>query len=83
MLVDSLSPMALTLEAVLVDSPDTIEMDASLLEHVDTAGMQLLYAFARDARRDGKTLVWHGLNPQIVDAARLLGMSGMLAMTGH
>ena len=83
MVADTLASMALQLEAVLVDSPGRIEMDASALEHVDTAGMQLLYAFARDARLDGKTLVWQGVSPQIVEAARLLGMSDMLALSGH
>lgn len=83
MLVDNLASMALQLEAVLVDSPACIEMDASALEHVDTAGMQLLYAFARDARQDGKTLAWQDMNPHIVEAARLLGMTDMLALSGH
>lgn len=78
LLVEDLASMALQLEAVLVDSPEVIDIDASSLEQVDTAGMQLLYAFARDARRLGKTVRWHGLTPAVLEAAQVLGMAALL-----
>lgn len=79
LLVEDLASMALQLEAVLVDSPEVIEIDASRLESVDTAGMQLLYAFARDAQGLGKTVRWHGVTPALREAAQVLGMASMLA----
>lgn len=78
-LADNLASMALQLEAVLIDSPEHIEIDASRLEEVDTAGMQLLYVFARDAGGLGKHVSWHGVQPQVADAARVLGMTDLLA----
>lgn len=78
LLVEDLASMALQLEAVLVDSPEVIDIDASRLELVDTAGMQLLYAFARDAQRLGKVVHWHGLTPAVREAAQVLGMAALL-----
>jgi len=80
MYIDSLMPLALQFEAVLVDSPQDIEIDAHLLEHIDGAGLQLLYAFARDARQMGKRITWTGMSPQIADQAALLGMQDMLGL---
>lgn len=80
MLADNLATVALQLEAVLVDSPARIEVDAHGLEHVDTAGMQLLYAFVRDARQDGKSVAWKDASSQFVEAARVLGMHAALGL---
>lgn len=80
LLADGLASMALHLEIALADSPARIEIDARALEHVDSAGMQLLYAFACEARTRGKTLDWHGVRPSVAEAARLLGMGDMLAL---
>lgn len=74
MIVDDLASLALQLEAVLIDSPETIDIDATRLEYVDTAGLQLLYAFARDAHKAGKRIVWHGVRPEVAESARVLGM---------
>ncbi|MEW6728678.1 MAG: STAS domain-containing protein [Pseudomonadota bacterium] len=77
LLVEDLASIALQLEAVLVDSPEVIDIDASRLEHVDTAGMQLLYAFVRDARRMNKAVRWHHLSAAVRDAAQVLGMDAL------
>lgn len=77
-IVDDLASVALQLEAVLIDSPATIEIDATKLEMVDTAGMQVLYAFVRDAHKMGKRVEWHGMPAHVVEAARLLGMTDVL-----
>jgi anti-anti-sigma regulatory factor len=80
LLADNLATVALQLEAVLVDSPELIEVDAHALELVDTAGMQLLYAFVRDAWQDGKRVAWKDPTPQFEEAARVLGMSHALGL---
>jgi len=80
MLADTLATVALQFEAVLMDSPARIEVDAHALEHVDTAGMQLIYAFARDARKEGKSVAWRNASPRFVEAARVLGMLDALSL---
>ncbi|MGB9578010.1 MAG: STAS domain-containing protein [Halothiobacillaceae bacterium] len=78
LLTDELPSVALQLEAVLVDSPEQIDIDASLLRYADTLGMQLLYAFARDARAQGKQVRWHHLAPEVAELARGLGMAALI-----
>ncbi|MEW6764680.1 MAG: STAS domain-containing protein [Pseudomonadota bacterium] len=80
MFASSLAPMALQLEAVLLDGPERIEIDAHALTCIDGVGMQLLYVFARDARTAGKTVIWHGAGPRFVEAAKILGMAEGLAL---
>jgi anti-anti-sigma regulatory factor len=78
LLTDELSAVALQLEAVLVDSPEQIDIDASALRYADTLGMQLLYAFARDARAAGKQVRWHKLTPEVAALAQQLGMAALI-----
>ncbi len=55
-----------------------VELDASRVERVDTAALQLLAAFCRAVRDGGLTLSWHGISPALADAAAILGLSETL-----
>jgi ABC-type transporter Mla MlaB component len=55
------------------------EVDASKLESVDTAGLQLLLAAAAAARRRGLTLRLHGAGSLSSGAASALGLADHLA----
>jgi ABC-type transporter Mla MlaB component len=59
------------------------EVDASQLESVDTAGLQLLLAVAAAARRRGLTLKLHGAGSLHSDAASALGLADQLAATAE
>jgi len=57
-----------------------VEVDAGAVEHIDTAGMQLLLAFARSLQRRGGRLVWSGRSRTMVEVAALLGLNGALGL---
>ena len=60
-----------------------LTVDVSALERIDTAGLQLLAAFVRDRRVAGRALAWRGRAPALEAAAALLGLHGMLELTGE
>jgi anti-anti-sigma regulatory factor len=47
----------------LLRAPDPIVIDVTAVEHVDTAALQLLFAFCRDRHSLGLTLQWQGESP--------------------
>jgi len=47
----------------LLQSPDAVVIDVSEVEHVDTAALQLLFAFARDRKSIGLAVLWQGDSP--------------------
>jgi ABC-type transporter Mla MlaB component len=57
-----------------------IELDASLVESVDAAAMQLLCAFARDASSSGHPIRWYRPTQVLIDAAKLLQVHALLAL---
>jgi ABC-type transporter Mla MlaB component len=59
------------------------EVDASKLESIDTAGLQLLLAAAAAARRRGLTLRLHGAGSLNSGAASALGLADHLAATAE
>jgi anti-anti-sigma factor len=69
---------AAELHPVLLDAVRTIDapaLDLSEVTEFDCAGMQLLLAARREARRLGKELVLQGASPAVRDAFALLGMT--------
>ena len=58
-----------------------VVIDASNLERIDTAAVQLLCAFVRDRAAASRKVSWAGESATLRDAARLLGVSDMLALT--
>jgi phospholipid transport system transporter-binding protein len=61
------------LEAAL-DSGKSIQLDASRVERVDTAALQLLLAFWRVAPDEGVGITWLSPTPPLISAARELGL---------
>ena len=70
---------ALVLEAL--DSPfEVVTIDASSVERTDTAALQVLMAFVRDMRRNGRRVEWSGAGEGFLRAARLMGLCGVLGV---
>lgn len=57
-------------------------LDASQVELIDTAGLQLLGAFVRDAERGGVEFRWAGVSEPFLNAAQLLDLAQHLRLTG-
>ena len=55
-------------------------VDVSGVTHVDTAGLQLLIAATRSAKKVGKTLRWQGAPTVLVEAATKLGVAATLGL---
>lgn len=55
-----------------------VRIDLGELADVDTAGVQLLIAYGREAARRGIDVRWSGETPALLNALRLLGMNGLL-----
>jgi phospholipid transport system transporter-binding protein len=55
-------------------------LEAIEVERVDTAALQLLVAFHRDAQARGRQVAWAGVSVPLRDAAERLGLTKTLAM---
>lgn len=55
-----------------------VELDGAELERVDTAFLQLLAAFRRDAKARGVAVEWRGAAPELRRVTALLGLSEAL-----
>jgi anti-anti-sigma regulatory factor len=55
-------------------------VDGTRVEHIDTAGLQLLVAFAQAQTKAGRTLQWSGASEQLLRSSRRLGLDGLLGM---
>ncbi|MFC4764263.1 STAS domain-containing protein [Dyella koreensis] len=66
------------LQAALATS--AAELDASAVERVDTAALQLLAVFRRDAASKGLAVAWTGASAALRDAATLLGLAHTLEL---
>jgi len=53
-------------------------IESAALRQIDTAGLQLLAAFASEIRKQGAQLVWPEPAPVLCNAANVLGMGRML-----
>jgi phospholipid transport system transporter-binding protein len=58
--------------------PGPYEIDGASVEHVDTAGVQLIVAFALDCLEKGVAYKWAGRSPVLEKAIELLGVSPLL-----
>jgi len=65
---------------VLLDTSTQIVVDASGVEDADTAGLQLLLAFTREARSRSIALRWRLGGPALITAARRLGLETELGL---
>ncbi len=58
-----------------------VVLDATHIERVDTAALQILCAFFRDAEVNGLVVQWQHPSPALQNAARLLNVSTCLALS--
>jgi anti-anti-sigma regulatory factor len=61
---------------------DPVVVDGSAVEHIDTAGLQLLVALARHQREVGRGLSWRSASPELLRCARRLGLIEALGLSG-
>jgi ABC-type transporter Mla MlaB component len=61
-------------------SSKKVLVDGSQVERIDTAGVQLLVAFASGLSKAGKTLEWSGASDLLLRSCRRLGVDGLLAL---
>ncbi len=65
------------LSALLEDQP--LVLECGQITQVDTAAIQLLYAFSQQAEIHGKRLQWLQVSEVFLQAVRLLGLRDFLA----
>ena len=66
--------------AALLDEPQPVKLDASALQRIDTASLQLIAAFVRERAGSGRAVEWHGAAPVLAIAAQLLGLTSLLEL---
>jgi anti-anti-sigma regulatory factor len=59
---------------VLVHRADVVVIDVSDVEALDTAALQLLFAFGRERLTHGLRTIWQGDSPALRNAATALGI---------
>jgi anti-anti-sigma regulatory factor len=58
-----------------------VVIDASRVEHLDAAVMQVLTGFCRAARERSQAVSWNRPSPVLLQAVRLLGLESILEMS--
>jgi phospholipid transport system transporter-binding protein len=62
--------------------PGPYEIDGSAVQHIDTAGVQLVVAFALDCLERSIHYVWTGRSATLDEAIRTLGVGALLESPG-
>ncbi|MCX4187386.1 STAS domain-containing protein [Methylophaga sp. OBS4] len=52
-----------------------VSIDISRIERIDTAAVQMLYSFQRDARTQGVVIIWSDPSKVFCDTVDILGMN--------
>ncbi len=65
----------------LLDAGHSVDIDAASVEQADSAGLQLLAAFVRDARGRRTGIRWSRTSEPLRQVARRLGLSQMLGLS--
>jgi len=63
------------MSSILNREQETIEIDAGEVEAVDTAAIQMLYAFIEQTKTSGKTLQWKRQSEKIAQASSMLNIN--------
>jgi len=66
-----------------LDDSGTVQIDASGVERIDTATLQLLAAFVRDLRGDARLVEWVDCSAALRRAAQALGLTSALDLTAE
>jgi anti-anti-sigma regulatory factor len=62
--------------------PGPYEIDGGAVEQIDTAGVQLVLAFALDCLERNAHYVWKARSPALDEAIRILGVGALLESPG-
>lgn len=57
---------------------ECLALDGSDIESIDGVGLQLLASLMLEATEVSKVIVWKGVSNELVNSARLLGLSDVL-----
>jgi anti-anti-sigma regulatory factor len=60
-----------------------IQFNVSKIERIDTAAMQMIYAFSKEATKHGHDLVWEDASEAFVRSAQILGLATLMNMTDN
>ncbi len=63
-----------------VEAQGAIRIDASAVERIDTATLQVLAAFFRDMRQASRKVEWCGSSPALERAASILGLRAAIGL---
>lgn len=61
-----------------LELPGRCEIDGGAVQHVDTAGVQLVLAFALDCLERNLPYVWKSRSQELEEAIRVLGVGALL-----
>jgi phospholipid transport system transporter-binding protein len=59
---------------MLVDCADEVRIDVTDVELIDTAALQLLFAFSRERIANGLSTIWQGDSPTFRNAATTVAL---------
>lgn len=65
----------------LISQPNVLHFDLKGVVRSDSAGLALLTAWVRFAKRAGKTIEFYGIPEQMLSAARVSGVEKLLPIT--
>jgi anti-anti-sigma regulatory factor len=65
-----------------LEAGQALQIDGSQVERIDTAGVQLLVAFAIDCMERGIVFAWSARSPALEDAVGQLGVAALLESPG-
>ena len=63
-----------------LDESGNVQIDGTAVDRVDTAGLQLLAAFARELQRESRSVEWVGCSVGLRRAANALGLGVVLGL---
>lgn len=58
----------------------SVEIDGGAVAQVDTAALQLLAAFSRDAKAAGHPVTWTGVSDSLQRGVAVLGLNGLIEL---
>jgi anti-anti-sigma regulatory factor len=60
-----------------------VELDGAAVAQVDTAALQVLAAFSRDARAAGLPVAWTGVSDPLRRGVSVLGLHALIELPAH
>jgi anti-anti-sigma regulatory factor len=65
---------------VAADGENSILIDGSKVNRIDTSAIQLLVALSHDCNKKGSPLKWYGASDKLVSYVKLLGLKDSLGL---